>query len=73
MIQRFDSERATFDSFLERWKELIPISPTIREAYERTEDEHLEIYGCRRFAEFSSFARARRNHLAKGHRPIRPR
>lgn len=55
-------------SFLEVWKWELQRARTVREAYERTEDRHEALYGARRFAEFSSFARARRNYLAKRHR-----
>jgi hypothetical protein len=64
----FRHERATFESFLSSWSDHLSTSPTVREAYERTEDDHLEIYGRRRFAEFSSFARARRVYFAQRHR-----
>lgn len=65
----FVHERATFASFLDAWKYHLPHAPTVREAYDRAEDDHLATYGARRFAEFSSFARARRVHLARCHRP----
>lgn len=67
----FVSERATVASFLQVWKDNLKTSATVREAYELTEERHEVIYGGRRFAEFSSFARARRNFLAKRHRPGR--
>lgn len=69
MTPIFKSERATVASFLEVWKDNLRTCDTVREAYEATEDRHEAVYGGRRFAEFSSFARARRNYLAKRHRP----
>lgn len=67
MKPHFVSDRATVASFLAVWKHELRKSKTVREAYERTEDRHEVLYGRRRFAEFSSFARARRNYLARGH------
>lgn len=63
----FKSERATFESFLEVWKFELKNSKSVREAYERAEDRHESVYTRRRFAEFSSFARARRIYLARRH------
>lgn len=66
-MKGFTSERATVASFLEVWRWELDHARTVREAYERTEDRHEALYGARRFAEFSSFARARRNFLARRH------
>lgn len=71
MTPLFISERATVASFLEVWKSNLKTAATVREAYELTEERHEAVYGARRFAEFSSFARARRNYLARRHRPGR--
>jgi hypothetical protein len=61
MTAGFQSERATVASFLEVWKAELRHATTVREAYERAEDRHERAYGRRRFSEFSSFCRARRN------------
>lgn len=67
-MKAFHSERATVSSFLEVWKDELRQASTVREAYERTEDRHEAAYGRRRFSEFSSFCRARRNFAARHQR-----
>ena len=67
MSAHFKSERATLHSFIEVWKDQLAHARSVRDAYERAEDLHESRYNRRRFAEFSSFARARRTYLARRH------
>lgn len=54
---------STTEGFCQAFDQNLPVSKTFLEAYEVTERAHEDLFGRRKYAEYSIFCRARRNVL----------
>lgn len=55
----------TIETFMRRFEELLPLSKSYVEAYQKTEQEHQIHFGHARYKNYDSFRMTRKQHLEK--------
>lgn len=67
-MAKVDTSFLSVRGFQEKVNEKLPNSATLREAYEKVEEEYREIFGTRRYSDYHSFRQVRRRVIQKsGH------
>jgi len=56
-------ELYTLDQYFERYFEIVPEYETYREAYEKVEREHVDLYSAKRYSSYISFRQAKKKYI----------